>query len=537
MLPRLITSTLVLGTAALIAADPYPITGVATAQGPVPVRRNINDLQAEAGPQWDLYIQALTDMYKVDDSDPLSFFQVAGIHGKPFIPWNNSGAGMNTGWGGYCPHGEPLFLSWHRPFVLLYEQVLVDHAKRIASQYPPERRDEYVRAADALRAPFWDWAAPAQVPPSTVPQNVTINTASGSQTISNPLMTYRFPQQVMDGKYGEWDRERRPEIVRCPSPQSYPDFANSAMRLRPYKNQVYDIFTTSNTFSEFASTGDRGVSLEQIHNNIHWDGACGSQFLDSTLAAYDPLFMMHHCNVDRLWAYWQAIHPDEASFTQPYRGGPRFSTQAGTTITPDSPLQPFFGKDSRQHTTNSVNSIRNFGYTYEGLEYWAKSEDQMKQDATRLINKLYSDNEAAPPGRKLRRDAMKKRYFAQVQLKVEEVERPCAVNVYVGDKRAGSVVVMVQPPAGILNGAVALDQTLDQAGGSGNAANSLNQSLQIEIVKFDGTRINLDSVPSLNVEIEDADVTPPSRDDELPKYSSRVLRPANKTDRQDKAKI
>jgi hypothetical protein len=28
-----------------------------------------------------------------------------GIHGKPFIDWDNSGPVNTTGWAGYCPHG------------------------------------------------------------------------------------------------------------------------------------------------------------------------------------------------------------------------------------------------------------------------------------------------------------------------------------------------------------------------------------------------------------------------------------------------
>lgn len=33
-----------------------------------------------------------------------------GIHGKPYIQWNNAGAETSNGWEGYCPHGVSLFL-------------------------------------------------------------------------------------------------------------------------------------------------------------------------------------------------------------------------------------------------------------------------------------------------------------------------------------------------------------------------------------------------------------------------------------------
>jgi tyrosinase len=42
----------------------------------------------------------------MDESDMLSYFQVAGIHGLPFIPWNNVSAVSDWQWGGYCTHGN-----------------------------------------------------------------------------------------------------------------------------------------------------------------------------------------------------------------------------------------------------------------------------------------------------------------------------------------------------------------------------------------------------------------------------------------------
>lgn len=51
----------------------------------------------------------------------------------------------------------------------------------------------------------------------------------------------------------------------------------------------YDALTRSHSFSEFASTSSGGIGLEQIHNAVHWDGACGGQFLSPDFSAFDPL--------------------------------------------------------------------------------------------------------------------------------------------------------------------------------------------------------------------------------------------------------
>jgi hypothetical protein len=39
------------------------------------------------------------------------------------------------------------------------------------------------------------------------------------------------------------------------------------------------------------------------HNAIH--GYVGGDMGDPNLAAYDPIFYPHHCNIDRIWAIWQ----------------------------------------------------------------------------------------------------------------------------------------------------------------------------------------------------------------------------------------
>ena len=57
------------------------------------------------------------------DPDPKikSFFNIAGFHGEPF-----RGAGYNNSqwWGGYCHHGNVLFPTWHRAYLLCLEEAL-----------------------------------------------------------------------------------------------------------------------------------------------------------------------------------------------------------------------------------------------------------------------------------------------------------------------------------------------------------------------------------------------------------------------------
>ncbi|KAH8658549.1 tyrosinase [Ilyonectria robusta] len=511
----------------LVAAQNVPITGAKVASGAnAPYRLSIDALQAAGGPQWTLYLRALSQMQKQDATNQLSYFQIAGIHGKPYIQWNNAGAETSNGWEGYCPHGENLFLTWHRPYVLLFEQRLVEIATTIANTYPSSVRAQWVQAASTLRSPYWDWATTLAVPGATVPATFSIRVPNGSglKTISvpNPLAGYNFPQSALNGQFGTFDEpENRPRIYRCLSPQSYPSSANGLIRSRTYKQWVYDAFTSSTTFDQFASTSSSGTSLEQIHNAIHWDGACGYQFVDADFAAFDPLFMLHHTNIDRLWAYWQFIRPSQAIFSGSYQGSARFNTREGATITPNSPLQPFYASAGRFHTSTSVASIRGFGYTYEGLEYWRKSASQLTTDATQLINRLYGPSSAKRSVEK--RAGELTRYFASIRVNAEELDRPCSIGLFVNTTNVGNFIVLMQPATGEFNGKFSLDRAAPPEELAGekpkNVVDDILAGIRISITKHDGTEQPITEAPSLKLVLENAVLVPPENSASLPVYT------------------
>ncbi|KAG9035263.1 hypothetical protein FS842_003730 [Serendipita sp. 407] len=61
----------------------------------------------------ELYLQGLQRFQAVDQQDPLSWFQIAGIHGRPYIPYDGAGQRSATRFfGGYCAHSSILFPPW-----------------------------------------------------------------------------------------------------------------------------------------------------------------------------------------------------------------------------------------------------------------------------------------------------------------------------------------------------------------------------------------------------------------------------------------
>ncbi|RDA95138.1 hypothetical protein CP533_1863 [Ophiocordyceps camponoti-saundersi (nom. inval.)] len=522
MLHRKLVAFLTLSQALIVLArqDPQPVTGppVGPRSQGAPLRRNINEFATAAGPQWDLYLLALRAMQLENDENPLSYFQIAGIHGAPYIEWNGAGAQVEGDWQGYCPHTEDIFLPWHRPFTSLFEQALVSKAKEIALTYPESVRAEYSQAADTLRSPYWDWAVDSRVPPAAVPFKVRVNHSDGANgnsplgeiELENPLRVYRFPKDALEGKYGKFDPHKRPEVYRCRGFE-YPAESNRRLTRFPFGQWVYDVFTGARSFVEFSRGNGGIISLEQLHDSIHFDSACREQMIEVELAAYDPLFMLHHTQMDRLWAYWQALHQDDGEdvFQEPYFGKARFSATRGATVNIDSPLTPFFHPSKSFHTTRSVRDIGDFGYSYEGLEWWRRDKNQMRREAARIINGYGAPKQQT------------KRHFARLRLHVADFARPCMVNVYVKDRIVTRITTEAWPTPGNVWTGFSVDELgVDQQ-------DLTNMTIGLQVSKYNGSDVPMEAITQISAEIEVVEVGPPLSIEELTRPRASHILPAS----------
>jgi tyrosinase len=139
------------------------------------------------------------------------------------------------------PHTTQRFLPWHRIYLLKLEQA-------IRAIHPD------------VSIPYWDWTQASQ-------QSIPPWLAGVLPTVVTPTQTInvtRFPQ--------------------------------SAASLATIASNTPNALAET-TFTNFTS------SLQGIHNSVHvWVG--GSMGSVPTAPA-DPIFWMHHCNIDRLWWVWQ----------------------------------------------------------------------------------------------------------------------------------------------------------------------------------------------------------------------------------------
>lgn len=175
-------------------SNTFAITGAPVINGQISQRLEIRQLRKNNA-QWNLYLLALNQMQQMDQADVRSYYQLSGIHGRPFTPWD--GVPLNQQLG-YCSHTSNLFATWHRPYVVAFEQVLYDNVQDVAKSIQNDNTGEYQTAASTFRHPYWDWAAPTTdggpVLPAPVAGSpfIVIQLPNGSQTINNPLYQYTF---------------------------------------------------------------------------------------------------------------------------------------------------------------------------------------------------------------------------------------------------------------------------------------------------------------------------------------------------------
>ncbi|CAI4219891.1 unnamed protein product [Parascedosporium putredinis] len=471
-------------------------TGFDALSGEPPSRLNINILHTQGGPAWSLYVRALAAMQAAKADDVLSYFQIMGVSRGP------------------------------------------------AARVPARRR--------VPPRPYWDWAENSSLPPSVGQPEIRVETPKGQQTIRNPLYSYNFPQEAVSGKYGSITGDRdRTKTVRCSSVE-----ANARMATVNFKGLVYDAFTRSDTFAKVASVGSDSVvmSFEQPHNSVHIRAACGNNFAYPQDAAFDPLFMLHHANVDRLWAMWEDLYPSERALKPSYKSGGTYAIAPGTTISNTSPLLPFRGPREVAHSSAQVQDTVSLGYTYPETAGGVRSQDA-RRDAMRItVNRMYGPlpPESPPPplrpygsgygddneeveGASYGEDhgyaegpPNAVEFFAHIRVNGANVPTPCEVNLYIGGQVAGSFDILTAPQSGLVEGQIPLSDLVESLGflvapgddqGRDGPLSLVGQGVQVELLHPNGTAIPSSSFEGqVEVSLIDADVTLDSRPETFPHY-------------------
>ncbi|KAJ3823763.1 tyrosinase [Lentinula raphanica] len=376
-------------------------TGGSTSGAAAPNRLEIHDF-VQQEEQFSLYIQALQFIYSGKSQSEIdSFFQIGGIHGLPYIPWDGAGGKPvdTEAWEGYCTHGSVLFPTFHRPYVLLVEQAIQAAAVNIAATYTFEKA-RYQDAAMNLRQPYWDWARNPIPPPEVISLNeVTIVDPRGQKiSVPNPLRRYTFHpiDPSFPEPYQSWSTTlRHPTSKHANAKENISELeATLKSAGSQLRTKTYNLLTRVHTWPAFSNHtpddgGSSSNSLEGIHDGVHVDVGGAGHMSDPSVAGFDPIFFMHHAQVDRLLSLWSALNPD-VWITDGPSGDGTWTIPPDTVVGKDTNLTPFWNTQSSYWISANVTDTSKMGYTYpEFNNLDMGNKDAVRADIATQINRLY----------------------------------------------------------------------------------------------------------------------------------------------------
>lgn len=246
---------------------------------PVRIRKDVYKLPAgDKTLEW--YGKAIAAMKTRPIKDPTSWRYQAAIHGypppppAPVVPAAQlpSAADRAKFWN-QCQHGSWFFQPWHRGYLIYFERIC--RAAIVALGGP---------ATWAL--PYWNYSRGGtnpdvkKIPPAFLQQTV------GGQP--NPL----FVPGRNGGSSGNVVLNPAEVSVACVLRRRFTGISGGSPGFGGLQ-------------TGFAHGGSTPGACEQTpHNDMH--GAVGGLMGGFNTAGLDPLFWLHHCNIDRLWEVWRA---------------------------------------------------------------------------------------------------------------------------------------------------------------------------------------------------------------------------------------
>jgi len=254
------------------------------------LRENIITLK-DKPKEFGKFIMALKNLEDSDD-----WARICGIHGNTFKP-NDPGVLCptdpnivskitKTGEPVYCAHSIEPFISWHVPYLYEFEQLL--------NQYNHSSDKNYITL------PYFDITEQNYDYSFLNDPLITILYDDKHITIDNPLASaYYYPDGV------------KTKITRNGIVQACTD--QDIKRLKTVRRQLYDTLHAKK-YEEFSSQvvtigktykPYKYVPLETPHNSIHdIIGGDNGNMSDISISAFDPIFWLHHCNMDRFFYNW-----------------------------------------------------------------------------------------------------------------------------------------------------------------------------------------------------------------------------------------
>ena len=208
-------------------------------------------------------------------------------------------------------HWGPVFLPWHRYFLITVEKEL--------QKFEP-----------SVTLPYWDW---------TRSDSGNLDSEPWKSFFGGRLVNQGGKTKI--GRFDHWGftRSTFPNVN-----PPLPDLGKVIGELRPTPSDFY---------------GFRAIEYVSHVPGHTWTGGT----MDSPRSPLDPLFYLHHCNIDRLWAIWQQNNPNATQYSIKM-GHPRDRNSANSAVSPNSPMRAV-PPDIVGATPNNMLDHTQLGYRYD----------------------------------------------------------------------------------------------------------------------------------------------------------------------------
>lgn len=274
-------------------------------------------------PIMEAYAQAVQVMQARPAADPTSWAFQAALHGTYMQP-------LSAAWND-CQHGNWFFLPWHRLYLYYFERIV-----RAAVQ-------GFGGPAD-FALPYWNYEASS--PADSIPFAFRRPVLSDGATPNPLFLDVPFRRAGVSNGTARIDRRIT---------------STAAMAMTLFVDPPAVGFGGGVTRRNHSGPQGAFGGVESLpHNPVH--GAIGGPFVpqcggalmtDPNCAALDPIFWLHHANIDRLWNAWLALGNGRANPSNPSWANEPFT---------------FFDENGAQVTKTSaevVDSAAQLGYVYD----------------------------------------------------------------------------------------------------------------------------------------------------------------------------
>lgn len=292
----MVTRRDLIAAAGLGFAAPFVFPASAEAAAPLRVRRDVMEM-ADDDPFFAQYAAAVTAMHKLPESDGRNWRRQAKIHAD------------------FCKHGQLQFLHWHRHYVALFESICAQ-----------------LTGDPGFTLPYWNWSKKSGVIPAPFFDIDALN-----------VEFWHDPGVYSSDNWGDIDTVGKRGLAK-----------GQGLLDDPQRGGAFTLATVNAIKTMPTAALFQGRLEGSPHNNGHVvAGATATGktgHIGDGLSPLDPIFWLHHCMVDRVWAEWQ-----QAGNATPDPG----ETYAGN----------FFDRNGASATATSGGALdfAALGYTYDVL--------------------------------------------------------------------------------------------------------------------------------------------------------------------------